>query len=128
MLCFFKRINDLDKALRMYEDCLDIRKEIGNKNGIANSLNNIASIHYKNKNFLFALENFLKSQALNNQMGIKGEETYKNISEIRSIQGLTKFKRLANDAINNCFASELKPFIDIEEFVEDNTVRHYRKA
>ncbi|MGR3176500.1 MAG: tetratricopeptide repeat protein [Candidatus Anammoxibacter sp.] len=118
---------ELDNALKTYEESLIISKEIGNKMDIAIAFNNIGLLYAKSKDFLLALENLLKSQALNNQMGTKGAETYKNISEIRNIQGLTKFKKLADEAINK-MPPELKPFVKIDEFVKDKTLSHTQKT
>ena len=54
-------------------------------------------------------------------MGIKEQDTYSYISEIREIQSFKIFKNLAEETFDK-LPEDLKPFIDIKEFTEDKTI------
>ena len=117
---------NLDGAIMKYEERLKIEKEIGDKKGIAQTLNNIGISYGKNKNYPLALKNLFESIALSSQMGIKRQDTYNYISKICKIQGFNKFKTLAEEVFND-LPGELKPYIDINEFVEDKTIHVIQK-
>ena len=117
---------DSDGAMSKYQESLEIREEIGDRQRIATALYNIGSLYFENKDFHRALINLFQSMALTNQMGIKGSDTYANISQIRKIQGFKKFKNLAEEA-HDKLPEYLKTFIDMKEFTEDKTV-HVTKS
>ena len=52
--------------------------------------------------------------------------SHKYVSEIREIQGFKKFKNLAEEAFDK-LPEDLKPFIDIKEFIEDKTIHVTQK-
>ncbi|MES2837788.1 MAG: tetratricopeptide repeat protein [Bacteroidota bacterium] len=62
-------IAGIPKALDYYHQSLKIREEIGDKNGIAYSLNNIAVIFYNQKQYPKALEYAQKSLVLSQEIG-----------------------------------------------------------
>lgn len=68
----YDRLNELDKALPYYQKALEIQKDLGNKEGVARILNNIAVIYHKQgqdtlndkatreTKLRFAIENYYK--------------------------------------------------------------------
>ena len=61
----------INLALQYYHKSLKIREEIGDKSGIANSLNNIGNIHYNQGNIALALEFYYKSLKILEEIGHK---------------------------------------------------------
>ena len=59
----------IPRALEYYEKSLKLRKEIGDKRGVANSLSNIGAIYFEQKNFAKALEYCSKSLSLSEELG-----------------------------------------------------------
>ncbi|MBC7865159.1 MAG: tetratricopeptide repeat protein [Bacteroidia bacterium] len=59
----------ISKAIENYSKSLKIREEIGDKNGIANSLNNMGSIYIKKKNYVVALEFCARSLTISKKIG-----------------------------------------------------------
>ena len=50
---------------------MKLRKEIGDKNGIANSFNNFGAIYYQRGDYTEAIDNFTKSLKYKEMMGDK---------------------------------------------------------
>ena len=69
----FRQKGDLDQALRLFEACLAIKEEIGEKRGIGLALNNIGNIFLNKGEFDKALEFYEKSLVIKEQLGNKKE-------------------------------------------------------
>jgi len=86
---FFQRQGDNDQALDFYLQGIEIKKEIGDKQGLADTYNNIGSLHNMQgaiKNALIYYKKSLKLyEALNNKRGVA--YTYNNIGIIHKNQG-----------------------------------------
>ena len=113
---------DFEGALSKYNESLAIRQEIGDKQGIAGSYHNLGALSKEEKKYALSLQHFLKSYALSNQMGIKKQKTLGYIFGIRKTLGLLKFKELMENAFNT-LTEDLKPFLNLQEFTEDKTIR-----
>lgn len=115
---------DLQGAWEKYQHSLHLNEEIGDKSGIANSLHNLGTLAYseKKKDYALALQYFLKSKMLLNQIGIPGQETEDYIFEIRRKLGLLHFKIAVQEALRQ-LPDDAKEYVDIEKFTQDTTVR-----
>ena len=69
---FFDMKGELDKALPLYKQSLNIRREIKDQSGVGQSLNNIADLYQSQGNIEFAIEYF--KQSLEIRELIKEEE------------------------------------------------------
>ena len=114
-------------ALEKYKESLKIEEEIGDKSGIATSLHNIGTLYTEDKNYHLALVNLFRSMALQNQIGIQHHETRDYILKIREAQGLKRFKILAEESFHSLL-EDLKPFINLEEFIEDKTLHTVKEV
>jgi len=74
--------SELKKALNYYEKSLIIQREIGNKKGIAYSLGNIGTVHFKQNNYSLALTYHDSSLKLSKQIGIP--ENIRNSEDLLS--------------------------------------------
>ena len=117
---------DLDGALEKHRESLKIQEEIGDKLWIAISLHNIGTLYFDHEDYNLALFNLFKSKALQNQMGIKKQETSDYIFKICKEVGRKRFEALENDVFNK-LPDELKPFINTKEFLEDKTIHTIHK-
>ena len=117
---------DLDGALKKYHESLKMDEEIGNKSGIAASLHNIGTVYIKRKDYNSAIRNLFHSKALQNQMGVKGQVTSDYIFKVCKELGRKKIEALANEVFDK-LPDELKPFINVNEFIEDKTIHTIHK-
>ncbi|MCK4457001.1 MAG: tetratricopeptide repeat protein [Thermoplasmata archaeon] len=62
-------IGEYDRALEYYERSLEIRKRIGDQQGIAASLNNIGIVHYNKGEYDRSLEHYHKSLEIREKIG-----------------------------------------------------------
>jgi len=117
---------DLDGALEKHRESLKIQEEIGDKLWIAISLHNIGTLYFDHEDYNLALFNLFKSKALQNQMGIKKQETSDYIFKICKEVGRKRFEALAHEVFDK-LPEELKPFINTKEFIEDKTIHTIHK-
>ncbi len=80
---------ELDQALAFYEKSLAIREEIGNKQAIAVSLNNIGVVYHQKGELGFALDCYEKSLVIKEELGNKQEiaKSLNNIGVIYRMKG-----------------------------------------
>lgn len=80
---------DYEKAVYYYKQSVEIKKEIGDKMGLASSLSNIGLIYYEQGNFKDAEEYLIKGlvieQEIGDKEGIAG--TYNNLGNLYSSRG-----------------------------------------
>ena len=67
-----------------FTKCLKSRKEIGNKKGIASSLNNIGAVYKNLGEFTKAIDYYIKSLKINEEIGNKSgiSNTLNNIGSV----------------------------------------------
>ena len=102
--------NSLDTALIYYERCIDLEKQLGNKQGEAQIYNNIGSLYSNNGNYEKGLEYLLKNLAIHEEMENKRGQAgvLNNIGSTYNSMGDNQ------NALKNCLKSiELK--IEIED-------------
>ena len=75
----------------------------------------------KKKDYALALQYFLKSKMLQEQIGITKQETEDYIFGIRKELGLLRFKIAVQEALQQ-LPDDAKEYVDIEKFTQDNTV------
>ena len=68
---FTIRQGNYAQALEHYQRSLKIREEIGDKRGIANTLDNIGNVHHSQGNYAQALEHYQRSLKIKEEIGDK---------------------------------------------------------
>jgi serine phosphatase RsbU (regulator of sigma subunit)/Tfp pilus assembly protein PilF len=84
----YKKRGDLSKSLESYTSSLEINKELGDSNGVANSYNGIGNIYLDQGNYAMAIVYYTKSLIINEKSNnIKGAaNNYINIGTIKRNQ------------------------------------------
>lgn len=111
-----------DELIKQYSKCLEILKEIGNKIEIAKCCSRLGGLNQW-ENPLLSIQHIFTSYVIRNQVGIKNQETREQIFDIREDLGFKRFKTIVKEAFEQ-LPEDLKPYLNIEEFTEDTTVRH----
>jgi tetratricopeptide (TPR) repeat protein len=121
---FFSEKGNLTEALKHYQESLSIRREIDDKEGIASCLRNIGILHTNQKNYVIAMPYFVEAFALQNQINLtlEAKHTESYILTVRQIIGLKKLKALLQ-TVHAELSEELKPYVDINIFVQDTTIQ-----
>jgi len=118
--------DDFKGTLNKYQESLNIQQEIGSKKDISTTHYNLGMLYKKEKSYVLSLQHLFLAYALENQIGIKKQKTLNDINSIRKTLGLARFKEIAK----GCFDSlheELKPYLNLQEFTVDKTVRYESK-
>ena len=103
------------EALQIYQDCLKIANEIGYKYLQASFSNNVGSALIRKKEYKKSIFLFFQSIILNKQMGLKSNEVFEWLKNLRDKQlGKMSFKQYAYQAYNDV-PDENKNLIDIRQ-------------
>lgn len=89
------------EAVRFYHDSLEVMKELGDKESVAASLNNLAAIHNGMQEYDKALKTYEESLVIKRELGNKAEiaRTLSNIAAVYlSLKNYSKALELATEA------------------------------
>ncbi len=74
LAAFYSKLNQYTEALKFYEDLFQLHSKYGALEGIADDLFEIASIHYKKKDYDKSLLNYYESLKIYNELKLPGQE------------------------------------------------------
>ncbi|VVB91887.1 Photosystem I assembly protein Ycf3 [uncultured archaeon] len=88
-----------DEAVKMYQESMKIKEELGDRSGIAGTLGQTGRIYYMQKNYKEALRNFLLAFIIFNEL----KSPYKDLAA----QDIMKLKEEIGEELFNKYYEEI---------------------